>query len=261
VSKVPLIPSNEEDDFKKQYVNQSYVAYESDEGKERLANVVDLMWKRWDWLQKHENLCTYVNMLRVQNHTDEAIQAMCDGKRPMCFARQRVYQNFCSSLADLRGKMEKELGWSDIRFGQTGSSVPGFSQNPVKGFADRPSKITSAKKSDVDIFIVAKGAKELYETLEAKGEKIKIYPTTSNRSTPREERRWWGKGDDFVVAKCLKPFQDSWGSKLCGGVQFTIQMSPNPSIAPWEIFLPIKTGETYTGLFFFFFNRGDYNSR
>jgi len=223
--------------FKNDYISQSFVAYESDEGKERLANVVDLMWKRWDWLQKHENLCTYVNMLRVQNHTDEAIQAMCDGKRPMCFARQCVYDELLADLGKLAFKLEKELGWSDIRFGQSGSSVPGFSQNPVKGFADRPSKITSAKKSDVDIFIVAKGAKELYETLEAKGQKIKIYPTTSNRST-QEESRWWGKEDDFVVAKYLKPFQDSWGSKLGGGVQFTIQMSPNPSIAPWEIFLP-----------------------
>lgn len=232
VKKVPHLNPEDVEEFKKQYISNAYLHEGDAEFKERLDNSKSIMFTRWDWLQ--QNGATYVNMLRVSNHPDENIQQCLDGKRPLCFTNKVIYKEFIKDLRLLKKSLEAETSLTNVRFVQTGSSVPGFSNNPFKGVRDRPSKITDVSNSDVDVVIVADGVKDYIAKLKAEGNAIKEYPCTTSRDGG-DDMRFAVKG--WPCTPSVKAWMDKWAVKMGGGVQITMQ-NAEPVLPPWE--LPIR---------------------
>jgi hypothetical protein len=197
--------------------------------------VTALQYKRWDWAQG--NIWKYVNVLRVEEFTDDAIQDMCNATRPLAFKTVRLHAEFCSALGELAHNLERVHGWRNVRFIQTGSSVVGFSTNPLKGVADRPTKITSIESSDVDIVIVAEGLPKWIREKKEEGAKFlgRSYPTT--RSPLKSGERVGCKKPEEISQ--IKEWYEIWSVKLGGGVQVTFDTDENPEIPPWESWVPI----------------------
>jgi hypothetical protein len=234
VSKVNKIPEEKMEEFKQQYLSDVYI-HEGEEGfKERMEKCNQLMFQRWEWLLK--NVEIYVNMLRAKGFSDDCIQACIDGKRPLSFKTEELHREFCMDLKELGKKLESELKFTNVWFVQTGSSVPGFSNNPCKGIADRPSKITDPGKSDVDIVIVADGVKNFVEEKRKAGIKIKEYPCVCSIDGKVDVR--YGNRDLKLLSNAIAEWAEKWSKKLGGGVQVTLQ-NGNPFFPPWELAVPI----------------------
>lgn len=228
VKSIDPIPLSEKEAFSKKYLDYSYFAIGSPEAEERLKNPSELQYKRWKWAC--DNVKTYVNVLRVAGHSDNQIINMFDGI-PMCFPSREDYADIRRALKKLAKDIEDDLGWSNVNFIITGSSVPGFSQNPCKGVADRPTRITSATESDVDICVVADGVGEFMLKRIQQGEKEPaIFPTTC---TPSVYGSRYGIWDFEIVGKAVESFYQEWSTKLIGGLQFTFAEDDNPT-PPWE---------------------------
>lgn len=211
--------------------------YDSDDAQARIGTtkvVRALQFKRWKWAV--ENISVYVNMLRAAGHSDEAIIGMFKG-RPLCFAKQENYDEFQAALAKLGAEVEAQCGWQQVEFIVTGSSVAGFSQNPLKGFADRPSKITSTSKSDVDICLLADGVKDWVARCKSEGKAYpeRMYPTTESQHTSSMR---FGVKDLANVCEALGAFHKQWSEKLAGGLQITFA-EDNLDIPPWEARIPL----------------------
>jgi len=235
VTDVPQVPEESQDSFRKEHINDTYLDHHSEEAKAR-GNAAVLQFKRWEWAQG--NQWSYINCLRLQKFSDVNIQAMADGLRPLCFTGPEIHSEFCHSLGEVAKALETELGWKNVRFIHTGSSVVGFSTNPLKGIADRPTKITSVDSSDVDVVVVADGIKEWID--KAKGEHSKAlghdFPSTRTRTTAGMRVGCW---EPALVSPSLANWYDTWKVKLHGGVQLTFDTDSNPTIPPWESWIPI----------------------
>ena len=235
VADIPKIPEAEVEAFKAKYVDNTYLSKE--EAKERMKSIQgtrDCQYARWKWAKS--NFSTYVNMLRVCGHPDESIQAMLAG-RPLCFREQKTYDDFCAALRAVKPQVEKELGLECVGFVFTGSSVPGFSQNPCKGKHLVPSKITSISKSDVDLCMKADGINDFVESIKEEGINCTGYPTTC---TPYQGAMRFSLRPGSMITpgsmdKCpaLASFYKEWSEKLAGGLQLTM-CEDGLGIPPWE---------------------------
>jgi len=200
-----------------------------------------LQYKRWEWARGHE--WDYLTTLRIRGFSDENIQAMCEGKRPLCFVNHAEHEEWCKSLGELAKDLEHQFGWKNVQFVQTGSSVVGFSTNPMKGVADRPTKITTTDVSDVDLVIVGSGIKEF---LEEKAKKLgkplgHSFPSTRTK-TGAFGLRVGCRAPEEVGDK-LKNWYDIWATKFekRGGLQITFDTDPAPHIPPWESWVHTPT--------------------
>lgn len=234
VGDIPPIPPGELAAFKEKHVNSTKVK-DSAEKKDRRARCLELQYARWEWAC--DNFETYVNMLRSCGHADEKISAMLAGT-PMCFADPEAYRALRVALKALAGELENEMGWRDVAFVITGSSVPGFSQNPIKGFEYTPSKVTSVDSSDVDISVVAHGVEATMDLVdrEGRGEPPKRFETTISAT---EYATRFGIKDLSVLSKCVDEFYKDWSQRLPGGLQLTFAERVNP-IPPWEAHVDIS---------------------
>lgn len=232
VSTIKHIPEEEIQAFKEKYIDMSSIDdYGSPEAKERLnpsGKVRDTQYKRWEWACS--NFDIYVNMLRVMGHPDGAIQRMIDGV-PLCFRSAEVMEELKESLKSLKVELEKENGWGNVGFVITGSSVPGFSQNPMKGKELVPTRITSTESSDVDICILGDGVEVFVHKLRKSGIWTRSYPTTCSRT-----RSGLRHGVDWSILEsgALGEFFSLWKNKLEGGLQLTFA-EDNMDLPPWEI--------------------------
>eukprot|EP00966_Prymnesium_polylepis_P197027 4565589-Prymnesium_polylepis.2 len=114
VKAVPLPPAPDTDERKKfeaEYLDGTTHDDDSPEGLSRRAEgevtVRKLQWLRWEWAVANSPI--FVNMLRVMGHSDENIQAMCDGRRPLAFPEPTQYDDFCADLHTLGADIEKQL--------------------------------------------------------------------------------------------------------------------------------------------------------
>jgi hypothetical protein len=191
------------------------------------------------------NINTYVNMLRVAGHDEGKIQAVFEG-RPLCWANKEAYEAFCLDLSGLSSKIEQEKGWKHVQFVFTGSSVPGFSQNPLKGHRDLPSKICDPLKSDVDICVVGGGVNQTMLALhDDDGSAVRLYPTITGLAT--RGTRYGIKPETMnSFSPAVGGFLGEWSAKLPGGLQLTF-MEDDQEIPPWEMFVPTTpTGGPFT---------------
>jgi len=232
VKDVPTIPVKEQKEFKTKYINNTKVHDEKEMGQRR-DNVKDIMFARWDWVQKNPEI--YVNELRLSGFSDEAIQACLNGDRPLCFISQEIYDEFLTSLRSVKSQLEKETGWKNMSFVQTGSSVVGYSGNPLKGFENTASKITSTT-SDVDIVVLAGGIEKTVQDVKDKI-RVKEYPAMSAENGETDLRYGFKPLTDF--SSLLAEFNQTWTEKLEGGIQFTFQREADPKLPPWERNIPI----------------------
>lgn len=226
-------PSNIEE-FRKAHVSTVYLHGDEPEAKTRMEKPNELMYARWDWAMQHCG--DLVNALRVCGHTDSNIQAMCDGQRPLCFRDAKTHKEFLEDLKNLKVALEAEMGWKNVGFVQSGSSVPGFSTNPLKGLPYQASKITDPLKSDVDLVVVGEGVKDYIEANQTQGVKGRLFPSTGARLSNGkvEDEVRWGCKDDKHSPKALLEFRSKWTSIFGGGMQNTFALSPTPSLPPWE---------------------------
>jgi hypothetical protein len=220
-------------EFKKKYLSNDYLHEGDKDFKDRLDNTIDIQYKRWDWMVSHPDI--YVNMLRLSGHSDENIQACLDGRKPICFTNEDIYSEFTLDLKHLKKRLEKESEFKNIRFIQAGSAVAGFSNNPLKGFRDIPSKITDPNKSDVDVVIVAYGVKAFVDKLRAQQAKLREYPSTSARKAPSTFRIGLR---DWSNIPAVAEWMEIWKKKLGGGVQITLQEG-DPITPPWEPYISL----------------------
>jgi len=237
VSSVPRLADDEIESFKAAHVSDIYLhPGEPKFEKRSKKEPIHYQYARWDWL--HNNKEKYVNILRVCGFEDAAIQLCLDGKRPLNFTSEEIHRELVHDLAELKTKLETEANLTDVRFVQTGSSVPGFSTNPFKGFAKRPSKITCPHSSDADLVIVANGWENYTAENTKKGLKLLKYPTTGLRDGTNEVRLGYWKNRVEAYPPALNEFYDKWTAKLGGGLQLTFQEG-DPHIAPWEHPIPL----------------------
>ena len=218
--------------FKAAYLSDVYL-HKGDPGVEdRLARCVELQFARWRWA--NENIETYVNMLRVAGHPDEKIDAMAAAGVPMSFKSVAQYGGFKFALLRLRHHLEEEESrLRNVEFLHTGSSVPGFSSNPLKGLAELPSKITKVGKSDVDLVFVADGVRESASAMIARGTTIRQYPTTMGDRS--EDTRYGVRQDDIeTMSPLMYKFIKRWEEELGAGIQVTFQETPTVPFNPWE---------------------------
>jgi len=191
-----------------------------------------LQYKRWEWAQGHA--WDYITTLRLSKFTDDNIQAMASGLRPLCFKGPDEHAEWCKSLGELGKDLETQFGWKNVRFVHTGSSVVGFSTNPMKGVADRPTKITTLDASDVDLVIVGEGIKEFIEKKEKEtGKDIgHKFPSTRQKHSPFGLRVGCRHPED--ISDKLNNWYNAWAGKFTGGLQITFDTDPDPRIPPWE---------------------------
>jgi len=232
VEKVALPPNP--DEFKAAHVSTIYLHGDEPEAKSRLEKPMQLMYARWDWAVTYPD--KIVNALRLCGHGDPNIQAMCDGVRPLCFRDENKHQEFLYDLHNLKAALEAEMGWKNVGFVQSGSSVPGFSTNPLKGLAYQPSKMTDVNKSDVDLVVVGDGVRAYVDANRTKGAVGHLFPSTGARlpsGVIQDESRWGYKHDEDLP-KALVTFRAKWSHIFGGGMQNTFALSPVPSLPPWE---------------------------
>jgi len=238
VSEVPRIENEKKEEFTKKHISTEYIHdYDSSEAKERLKDVEETQFTRWKWACK--NITTLVNVFREAGHTDDKIQRMFEGI-PFCFEDKKCFEDFCAALKVLCEQIEATTPLKHVGIVITGSSVPGFSQNPMKGFKDLPSKITSTTKSDVDICIYAHGIESWFEKLNTsiEGFEFRKYPSTVGLT---ESGYRFGIRPHFVrpASEIIADFHEQWHKKkLKGGLQITFQ-EIRRSIPPWEARLPL----------------------
>lgn len=235
VADVVPVPDSEVEAFKAYHIDNTYLKWGTPEAEERINNDRKLQFARWRWAC--ENVQTFVNVLRCAGFGDENIQNMFDGT-PLCFRSVGAYAELRAALATLKGEIEAEVGWQNVSFIITGSSVPGFSQNPCKGVADRPTKITSATGSDVDISICAMGVNDTMLERKRRGEEEprRLYDTTCTETTSAVR---FGCGDISAVCESAAAFCKLWDEKLDGGLQLTFSDYSNV-IPPWESRIDIE---------------------
>lgn len=223
------VPEAEQEAFKAAHISMTKLKYHDPEAARRMKKVRDLQYERWQWAC--DNTEAYVNMLRLSGFSDERIQAMYDGT-PLCFESPEAYREIRVALKQLGKDIEKEMGWTNVNFIITGSSVPGFSQNPLKGHSELPSKITSTSKSDVDVCVSADGINQTMAQLSEAGssEPKACFATTCSATTSATR---FGCKDISVVCKAAAKFHTEWNEKLPGGLQFTFSEDDNPT-PPWE---------------------------
>lgn len=130
------MPAENLEELQKTHVSTEYLDKKhpdtANEAKARLKKTRQLQYTRWKWAV--DNVKTYINVLRAAGHPDVSIQNMFDGT-PLCFPSPEAYSELRKGLKELAPAIEKEMGWNGCGFIITGSSVPGFSQNPCKGHA------------------------------------------------------------------------------------------------------------------------------
>ncbi len=234
VSSIPPIPAADLDAFCAEHISYEKLDGNSPEGQARFLDVPGLQYKRWRWAV--ENIETYVNMLRAAGHADSKIQHMFDGT-PMCFPSPAAYAELRSALSSFAKDIEAEMNWKSVGYVVTGSSVVGFSQNPLKGFAETPSKITKTATSDVDICIVGEGVNKTMRDRLQRGElePRKSFPTTCS---PDISGIRFGCYDMSAVCQAAHRFHKVWSEKLPAGLQFTFSEAGNAT-PPWEAFIDI----------------------
>lgn len=229
VADLPRVPIGSVEAFKADHIDSTYIKWGTPEAEERLKRTRKIQFDRWDWAV--DNIAEYVNVLRVADFSDEAIQNMIDGT-PLCFPSIASYTKLRKALGTLRDEVEAEMGWTNVGFIITGSSVPGFSQNPCKGLELRPTRITSPTGSDVDICIVGGGVNNTMLARKAKGERepLGLFDTTCTRTTMATR---YGCKDMASVCKASDAFWHVWSEKLDGGLQITFG-EDDSAIPPWE---------------------------
>ncbi|CAN8062308.1 unnamed protein product [Agarophyton chilense] len=238
LSAIAPVPEAEREAFKEKYISTTKASWNSPEGKELCKdNGRPVMYARWRWALA--NMDTYINMLRVYGHSDEKIARMLRGI-PMCMDSEAAYNELREALKALAVRIGDELNWKNVGFVFTGSSVPGFSQNPLKGFKDLPSKITDPKKSDVDICIVADGVNVTVANNHSDGDEFNepkwAFPTTQTEITSGMR---FGCKNLREFSKTAADFYDKWSVKLPGGLQFTF-CEDDTDIPPWEARINIR---------------------
>lgn len=231
VKDIPAVPADEVDAFKSKHINSEKLKWDSPEGTERCDNVRSVQYTRWRWALN--NIDTFVNMLRLYGHSDDSIQRMLKGI-PMCLPSENAYIELRNGLKKLAAEIETEMHWKNVGFVFTGSSVPGFSQNPLKGFRDLPSKITDPEKSDVDICIVADGINISVAECHSDGDEYMepkyAFPTTVTEITSGMR---FGCKNLAEFCKAAAKFSEEWSAKLVGGLQLTF-CEDDTDIPPWE---------------------------
>jgi len=232
--------------FKKKYTSSEYKDSDSDFAKriaKKCSKVRKIQYNRWRWAQA--NMATYINELRVSGFSDTQIQDMLDGC-PLCFASPAEYKEFSTACSQLCQQLEAvfTMGgapsnvFHNIRVVVTGSSVTGFSQNPLKGIANQPSKITSPTQSDVDICFVVDGVTDWIKSLKLTSDQHRFYPSTSDAHTSTNRVGLKPKAFAEFVPKELSEFYKLWDNNLSGGLQITFQDS-GAGLPPWEIYMPL----------------------
>ena len=275
VADVAPVPDEEKEAFKAKHVSTAYLHGDDDETKERYKNAKAIQYTRWKWAAA--NVSTYVNVLRAAGHSDEKIQGVFDG-RPLCWADAAAWDAFRFALGELKGKVEEEKGWAPVNFVFTGSSVPGFSQNPCKGHRDLPSKITDPAKSDarrnsaehlmqrkrcvaqlrpgcslslhcsaipqqVDICVIGDGVNECFQALqEAAKEKaegaLRVRQYPSTTGAFTKGMRFGVKGSDLAA---FSPCIKAFHEEWSAKLPGGLQLTfaeDDQSIPPWEMFVP-----------------------
>ena len=223
--------------FKKRHIDHTVIP--DLEAQSRIGggvqHVRDLQYRRWQWCMEHMPM--YINMLRLSGFKDDAIQAMLNG-RPLCIPSDGVWEELRYSLAGLVPQLKRDTKWTNIGFVVTGSSVVGFSQNPLKGRADEPTYTMSADKTTVAICVRAQGVTRSINRLN------RTYPYTSRAieshvatGGPTTGGIRYGNIPDSMltsIAASLADWVRDWKDALHPGGLILTLSEDSWEIPPWE---------------------------
>lgn len=238
VSKVEALKPEEKEEFKKNYCSDICLHPDNKGYKERLDNAAQIMYERYNWLENNKD--KYVNMLRIKGFSDKEIQEALSGRKPFCFKSRNLFDEFCEDLVTLKMNMEKASEFKEVIFFQAGSSVTGFSNNPLKGLEKIPSKITQQANTHYDIVIAATNVKDYFKKIKSKKPEIKFreYSCISNEKGATD-KRYALKNISDLDCKSLEAFHEKWAKKLNVELQITFQ-DGRPEIPPWELEIPLR---------------------
>merc|ERR1712032_52602 len=215
VADVKPVPEAEVAAFKEKYTSDAYKKYDSDFASQVNGSpylVRKIQFNRWRFAQKNPEIV--INCLRVKGFTDTQIQDMFDGC-PLCFETVAAYKEFSAACSKLVAILEPaDIPFQNTRVIVTGSSVPGFSQNPLEGITEWINGL------NLDASVHRK------------------YPSTCAPKLSATRVGFKSKTFAQVVPKEMYDFWKSWDDKLSGGLQITFQDS-GADLPPWEIYMPL----------------------
>merc|ERR1712061_369811 len=109
--------------------------------------------------------------LRKAGFEDTDIQLCMRREKPLDFVSMEEYVECKADLMQAAARIEKRTGITHIRFVQQGSSVTGFSTNPLKGERFVPTHLYHAG-SDTDFRLTGEGIEKALEQIIADGGKL-----------------------------------------------------------------------------------------
>jgi hypothetical protein len=194
----------------------------SDENyRDRMENSKEIQWRRWEWMNRNPE--TYVNLMREQGENDADIQQMLSRQKPLDFDNLVDFEAFKIDVKSLKLQLTEAYELAALRFIQQGSSITGFSTNPVKGDRDVPNYIyNKAEGLDLDFRVYSQNLQDLYD--QSNNIELKSRPELSVRLVEPSSAR------DLMPE--LQSFIEIWKPRLNSEIQFTLVLDYHEDYEP-----------------------------
>lgn len=202
--------------------------------KERYENSIQIVFDRWDWIVN--NTEEYVNMLRINGFSDENIQECFEGQRPLTMNDIETFNQFCDRIFTLKNELKKRYKIKNLKVAIIGSSLYGFSNNPLKGDKTIPSNIARSETCDFDFVFIGIGIDELLKKFSDSEDNIKSfqyvncnkqkgvrYKVKNLEENMKIVYEWKKEMKNFLNKKIRIYFQEGEGN-----------------LAPWEAFIELN---------------------
>ena len=134
--------------------------------KERYANSSEIVFARWQWILN--NMEKYVNILRINGFKDTCIKEAFLGIKPLIIKTKEHFGQFCERIFTLKSELKKSYKIKNLKVAMIGSSLYGFSNNPLKGSKDIPSNIAKCETCDFDFVFIGVGIDEILKNVKSK---------------------------------------------------------------------------------------------
>ena len=119
----------------------------------------------------------FVNILRINGFEDNCIQEAFNGIKPLTIKTKETFDQFCERIFTLKAELKKIFKIKNLKVAIIGSSLYGFSNNPLKGLKEIPSNIAKYETCDFDFVFIGIGIDEIVKNAKIKNpENVKNFP-------------------------------------------------------------------------------------
>lgn len=166
VSKIPITESTEKQNELRNISKEILIKMGDLGFKERYDNASEIVFSRWNWIL--ENNEKFVNILRINGFQDDCIQEAFNGIKPLTIKTKETFDQFCERIFLLKEILMATYKIKELRVAIIGSSLYGFSNNPLKGGKEIPSNIAKIETCDFDFVFIGHGIDEVVKNIKQK---------------------------------------------------------------------------------------------